>query len=154
SGAVFELVNPGGSGSWTYKTIYNFCPTRIGSGLCPDGNDPLTGLTYAGQAGGSDYDGSSLLFGATLAGGGPAGSLQGDGVAYALQLSGTTWSEKVIHGFCGLCSATCTTCADGVFPFGDMTMDANNKLWGTAIIGGSGANGAAWELTPGANLWS
>lgn len=155
AGMVFELVKPVTGSTWTFATVYDFCPTLIGSGLCSDGNDPLTGLTYAGQASGNDYDGTSLLFGATLAGGGPAGSLQGDGVVYALQLSGGAWSEKAIHFFCALCSTTCTNCADGIFPYGQIWMDANNDLWGTTLIGGSDSSGAAWELAAGsANLWT
>src|ERR1700679_3708235 len=140
AGMVFELVKPVTGSTWTFQTIYDFCPTLIGSGLCSDGNDPLTGLTYAGQASGNDYDGTSLLFGATLAGGGPAGSLQGDGVVYALQLSSGAWSQKAIHFFCALCSTTCTNCADGIFPYGQIWMDANNDLWGTTLIGGSDSN--------------
>src|SRR6185437_9675102 len=85
AGTVFELIKPSSGSTWTLQTLYSFCPSKIGSGLCPDGNDPLSGLTYAGAAGGSDYDGSSQLFGTTLAGGGPGTSLQGDGVFFALK---------------------------------------------------------------------
>jgi uncharacterized repeat protein (TIGR03803 family) len=151
-GLVFKLTKPTGSGSWGHTELYEFCSTQLAGGLCVDGKNPATGLTYLGQAAGAAYDGSSLLYGATLAGGGPTSSSQGDGTIYALE-SGTIWSQKVIHTFCSACSATCTTCSDGVSVFGQMVMDANNTLWGTTLTGGSGANGVAWQLTPGTDPW-
>src|SRR6185312_7871285 len=92
-GAVYKLSNS--TGSWVLTTIYNFCTTTSGS-ICTDGKEPRAGLTYAGQAGGSDYDGTSLLFGSTFFGG-----ANDKGAIFALQLSGGVGSEKVIHDFAG-----------------------------------------------------
>ncbi len=154
AGTVFELIKPSGSGSWTLKRLYSFCPTKVGAGLCPDGNDPMSGLTYAGAASGTAYDGTSLLFGTTLAGGGSIGTLQGDGVLFALKNTSGTWSQKVLHAFCGACSATCTVCADGVYPLGQVVMDASSNIWGTTIAGGSDSRGVAYKLTHGTDLWN
>src|SRR6185312_10624054 len=92
-GAVYKLSNA--TGTWTLTTIYDFCTTTSG-GVCTDGKEPRAGLTYAGQAGGSDYDGSALLFGSTFFGG-----ANDKGAIFALQLSGGVGSEKVIHDFAG-----------------------------------------------------
>ncbi|HWA91860.1 MAG TPA: choice-of-anchor tandem repeat GloVer-containing protein [Rhizomicrobium sp.] len=153
AGTVFRLNKPS-SGSWTLTRMYSFCPIKVGSGLCPDGNDPMSGLTYAGAAGGTAYDGTSLLFGTTLAGGGSVGTLQGDGVVFAIKNNGSSWSEKAIHVFCAACSASCTVCGDGVYPLGQVVMDASNDIWGTTIMGGIASNGAAYKLAPGTDLWN
>ncbi|MBV9694864.1 MAG: hypothetical protein JO261_14290 [Alphaproteobacteria bacterium] len=139
-GAVWELVK-NGNGTWTFQTLYSFCATTSGS-ICTDGNKPQAGLTYAGQSGGSNYDGTSLLFG-TTAGGGSTDN----GAVFALQLSGGTWSEKVIHSFAGQSS-------DGRFPNSTMWMDSSNNLWGTTKLGGEDNKGIAFELVPGADLWN
>jgi len=139
-GAVYELVKPM-SGAWTFMTLYSFCATKSGT-ICTDGQAP-TGLTYAGAAGGSDYDGTSLLFGFTHIG----GSASDDGGVFALQLSGGTWSEKVLHGFAGATS-------DGDGPVAAPWIDVSNNIWGTTGAGGSQSKGIAFELTPGANLWT
>ena len=143
AGSVYELVKPATSGgSWSYSQVYTFCSL----GGCVDGNDPYSGLTYSGAASGADYDGTSLLFGETLAGG--FGGTQGSGGVYALQpVVGSTWSEKVIHDFC-----TCTT--DGLEPGGGLYMDASDNLWGTTFLGGSDGNGIAFELAHGTDEWN
>jgi uncharacterized repeat protein (TIGR03803 family) len=139
-GAVYELIKPA-SGAWTFSTLYSFCATMSGS-TCTDGKGPH-GLSYAGAAGGSDYDGSSLLFGFTSSG----GSTSNKGAVYALQLSGGTWSEKVLHGFAGGTS-------DGAGPVGSPWIDGSNNIFGTTSSGGSQGKGTAFELTPGMNLWT
>jgi uncharacterized repeat protein (TIGR03803 family) len=155
AGTVWELVKPVGAGSWTYKSIYKFCPDLVGSVGCADGDDPLTGLTYAGAQSGTAYDGSSLLFGATYVGGSDAENSYGNGVLYALQLSGTTWSQNAFYDFCPSCSESCTGCGDGVRPYGDIVLDANNKFWGTTIEGGRQGRGMTYELSPSSsNLWT
>jgi hypothetical protein len=135
--------------TWTETALHAFCA----SSGCSDGGGPGLPVLKSGNVLYSvTSGGGSLLYGATLAGGGPTSSSQGDGTIYALE-SGTIWSQKVIHEFCSACSATCTTCSDGVSVFGQMVMDANNTLWGTTLTGGSGANGVAWQLTPGTDPW-
>ncbi|MBV9992576.1 MAG: hypothetical protein JOZ72_14955 [Alphaproteobacteria bacterium] len=140
-GGVYKLNAPGGGGGWTITTIYSFCTTTSGS-ICTDGDSPRAGLTYAGQAGGSQYDGTSLLFGNTFIGG-----ANDHGAVFALQLSGGVWSEKVIHDFAGA-----TT--DGQNPTSSMWMDGSNNIFGTTLHGGSASKGFVFELTPGMNQWT
>lgn len=141
-GGVWRLNAPGGGGGgWTMTVLYNFCTTMSGT-ICTDGKGPRAGLTYAGQASGTQYDGSALLFGTTYQGG-----ASDNGAVYALQLSSGVWSEKVIHDFAG-------TTSDGATPESTMWMDGSNNLWGTTQFGGSANKGMVFELTPGANQWT
>jgi hypothetical protein len=155
AGTVFELLKPAGAGAWTYHNIYKFCPDKIGDVECEDGDDPLSGLTYAGAAGGSAYDGTSLLFGTTYVGGDDFEGSYGNGTLFALQLASGVWSQKVLYEFCPSCTESCTGCGDGVRPYGNFVMDANNKFWGTTITGGRQGRGMAYEIAPGgSNLWT
>jgi uncharacterized repeat protein (TIGR03803 family) len=138
-GAVWELVKPATGSAYTFVDLYDFCATTSGS-ICTDGKAPH-GLTYEGAAAGSDYNGSDLLYGTTSSGGSAD-----DGTVFAMQLSGGTWSEKVIHSFTG-------TTSDGKSPT-EPWVDASNNIWGTTGSGGSQNKGAAYELTPGANPWT
>ena len=38
--------------------------------------------------------------------------------------------------------------SDGGYPVGDVTLDANGNLFGTASAGGSNDYGVVWEITP------
>src|SRR5579862_141445 len=155
AGTVFELQKPAGAGSWTYKNIYKFCPDEMDGIICEDGDAPMTGLTYAGAAGGTAYDGTSLLFGATYVGGDDEEGSYGNGTIYALKNTSGSWSEEVLYEFCPTCTESCAPCGDGVRPYGDFVMDANNKFWGTTITGGTSGRGIVYELAPsGSNLWT
>jgi uncharacterized repeat protein (TIGR03803 family) len=125
-----------------YTVMYDFCS----SANCADGAQPNASLTYVGQASGSLYDGSSLLFGTTIDGGDPIP--QNWGVAYVLKKSGSTWLEKVLHTFCPV---TCLT-NDGGEPLG-ITIDANNVIYGVSA-GGAGPLGLVYKLTPTGNLFN
>jgi uncharacterized repeat protein (TIGR03803 family) len=140
-GAVWELVKPATGSTWTFSDLYDFCATTSGA-TCTDGNNPRDGLTYAGAASGTDYDGTSLLFGTTATGGS-----SNDGTVFAMKLTSGTWAEKVIQSFAG-------STADGNAPQSHPWMDGSNNLWGTTLLGGSKNKGIAYELTPGANLWT
>jgi len=140
-GVAFELVKPTSGTTWTLTTLYDFCTTTSGS-ICTDGKEPDAGLTYVGSAGGSDYDGTSLLFGITGFGG-----TSNDGAVFALQLSGGTWSQKVLHAFSGATS-------DGNVPLGTLYTDGSGNIWGTTRSGGSANRGVAYKLAPGANPWT
>jgi len=139
-GEIFELQKPAIAGNpWVYHVVYDFC---TGSS-CTDGKTPGAGLTYAGASSGTEYDGTSLLFGTTSSGG-----ANNHGAVYALQLSGGTWSEKVIRSFKG--SPT-----DGDTPSGGaLWMDSSNNLWGTTNFGGSAGKGIAFKLHPRGDLWT
>lgn len=138
-GEVFELQKPAIVGDpWVFRTVYAFCSVAG----CTDGQYPDAGLTYAGASSGTKYDGTSLLFGTTSTGG-----ADNHGTVYALQLSGSTWSEKVIRSFKG--SPT-----DGDSPNSTMWMDGSNNLWGTTELGGSAGKGIVFKLHPRGDLWT
>jgi len=138
-GEVYELQKPAMAGNpWVYHVVYDFCAVAG----CTDGQTPGAGLTYAGASSGTEYDGTSLLFGTTGTGG-----AHNHGAVYALQLSGGIWSEKVIRSFQG-------STTDGDTPNSRMWMDSSNNLWGTTAFGGSAGKGIAFKLHPGANLWT
>jgi uncharacterized repeat protein (TIGR03803 family) len=142
AGTAWELVKPTSGGVWTLQTLVAFC--QFGAG-CADGSEPISGLFYAGQAGGTAYDGTSTLYGTTAFGGGS--TAPGGGTVFGLHLSGGTWTRGTIHAFCPSCT-TCVNCPDGIFPSGQVVMDASDNIWGTTIVGGSNSSGVAWELSP------
>lgn len=147
NGVVFEL-SPGGKNGWTYRVLYNFCQ----SSGCPDGAFPGGGLTYVGASSGVLYDGTSPLYGET--GGGGA---NGSGTVYQLISSGGQWSETVLYSFCSQGGSACT---DGAFPRGELLLDEDGALFGTADHGGGNDNGqggagVAYELIPnGDGTWT
>src|SRR6185437_10747008 len=122
-GAVFELRRNGKQ--WIETVLYSFC---VGGGECTDGKWAWTGLTYQGQSSGARYDGSSPLFGATVAGGDA-----GLGAAYELQLNGS-WSEKVIHWF------------NPASQPGPLLMDDSGNLYGVTRTGGPSGHGRLYRL--------
>jgi uncharacterized repeat protein (TIGR03803 family) len=87
-GTVYQLQHT--STGWIETVIYRFCA----SGTCPDGQSPVAGLSYAGQATGAPWDHFSPLFGTTSDGG-----TYSHGVAYKLISDGSLWNEDVIHNF-------------------------------------------------------
>jgi uncharacterized repeat protein (TIGR03803 family) len=99
-----------------------------------DGNDPEAGLTYAGQASGAPWDGSSPLYGTTSGGG-----QYNAGVAYQLVHSGSTWPLTVIHNF------------NSAGEPGPLLMDSSGNLFGTAAAGGLYQGGLMYKLA--ANTW-
>jgi len=146
-GLVFELVKPTSGTTWTLTPVYSFCSTMNAFGICTDGKTPLSKLTYSGAESGLPYNGTDLLFGMTNRGGfDDSTHLHDYGVLYVLQLSGGTWSQKTKVLFNG---------PNGEEPDAALVMDAStNVLWGTTPLGGSSGTGAAFMLTPGADLWN
>ncbi|HWA89535.1 MAG TPA: choice-of-anchor tandem repeat GloVer-containing protein [Rhizomicrobium sp.] len=135
-GTVFKLTP--GAKDWTLATLYDFCAQ--GGDACTDGKQPV-GLTYAGAASGQPYDGTSPLYG-TASGG-------ANGVAFMLQPADGPWTETVLYSFCALAQ-----CADGAGPWMPPIMDGAGNLFGVAVIGGGGDNGAIYELSPsGGGAW-
>jgi uncharacterized repeat protein (TIGR03803 family) len=123
AGTVFKLVPNADHTKWTYKEIYDFCV----SSNCSDGSSPFAGLTYAGQASGALYNGTSALFGTTTYGG-----AHNSGTTYKLVLvqGPVKRKEQVLHDFCGS-----TNCPDGAVPFG-LVADAKANLFGVTQYGG------------------
>ncbi len=140
TGVVFQLTpDPTGTG-WTETVLYSFC-SQI---YCADGYQPLGGLIM---------DGAGNLYGTTRQGDNNPGTcaLAGScGVVFELtpDPTGTVWTETVLYRFCSQ-----LRCADGVYPYGGLIMDASGNLYGTT--NGGGANdgsqvgpGVVFELTP------
>jgi len=167
-GGVFELT-PSSSG-WIYSEFYDFSGENDGAiprgGLIRDQAGNLYGTTFTAGAngGGTVYEFSPSNGGWTLTtlysfsgGGGPyavltmdaAGNLYGttlldgaygQGNVFKLTPSNGSWTYTSLHDFTGG--------SDGGQPFGQVTLDANGNLYGTASIGGASNKGVVWEITP------
>jgi uncharacterized repeat protein (TIGR03803 family) len=134
-GVAFELMPNADRSQWTLKVLYNFC-TQNGD-TCTDGENPISGLSYAGAASGAPYDGASPLYGVTQAGGDA-----NNGTVFALKPGRKNWSEQVLYSFCGLAN-----CVDGSRPNGDLIMDGYRTLYGTTQGGGANNNsGTVFEV--------
>jgi len=135
AGTVFELVPNSKKTQWTLNVLFQFCPG--GGPSCPDGKQPVAGLTYAGQASGAPYDGTSPLYGTTTAGG-----AADSGTIFKLSpRPNGHWRESVIYDFC-----SARNCKDGTAPIADMAMDGAGNLFGTAAGGGAQSLGTVFEL--------
>ena len=166
-GAVFELTRSGSG--WTEATIYQF-------GAPPDGNSPAGGLIFdlsgnlygTTQYGGANGVGTAfelmhsgggwterILYSLT-GGGGPTDSLVRDpsgnlygtscnggihnsGSVFKLIPSGGGWTETDLYDFTGG--------NDGYCPLGNVILDTQGNIYGTAIFGGSHGDGVVFEIT-------
>jgi uncharacterized repeat protein (TIGR03803 family) len=106
------------NGGWTFSVLYSFTGT--------EGGLPFAGVT-------SDKSGN--LYGTTTWGG--AYQL---GTVYKLTRSGDSWMYTSLHDFTGG--------DDGSWPAGNVVLDANGNLYGTATQGGAYYHGVVWEITP------
>ena len=137
AGGVFRLhPTNAGKTKWTYETLYTFCPQN---GDCLDGSAPIE-LTYEGAASGAPYDGTSPLYGSTVAGG--AGN---SGTVFQLAPRRRNWSQKVIYSFCAQ-----TNCPDGMSPAYALFPDASGNLYGVTTSGGTENQGLVFKLKPNA----
>jgi len=153
AGTVFRLSPPaGGSGSWTYTVLYDFCAT--GGSSCTDGSAPVAGLIL---------DTRGNLYGTAQKGGGGLSGTAYNGVVF--QLSPTSsgappWNLHVLHAFCPT-----TGCADGYKPDGRLTYAGAQSgslynglapLYSTAERGGPNGLGAVFRIKPNGSttLWS
>ena len=170
-GSVFQFA-PAGSG-WSQNTLYSF---QNGSdGANPDGGlifDPagnLYGTTtakgpgsggtvfelapqqngtwaftalyaFAGQAGGGPQasltmDAAGNIYGTTYKDG-----VYGSGSVFELRPSNGAWLYTDLHDF--------TSGSDGAEPLGNVVLDSNGNLYGTAFTGGGDGFGSVFEITP------
>ncbi|MGB9253906.1 MAG: choice-of-anchor tandem repeat GloVer-containing protein [Candidatus Korobacteraceae bacterium] len=126
-GTVFEL-SPSGGGSWTFQLLYS---------LAYDGTFDF--VIY-GPTGTLTMDASGSLYGTTFMDGAySAGSV------FKLTPQNGSWSYTSLHDF--------TAGFDGSNPFGNVVMDANGNVYGTAGQGGGNecnglSCGDVWEITP------
>ncbi len=138
-GVVYEL--PAAGRSHKLVVLYAFCSEAD----CTDGEAPLAGLAYAGQASGALYDGSNPLYGVTSQGG-----ANGLGVAYALQSQSGSWTESKLYDFC---AAGGTTCTDGEEPEAQLLVQGSDTLYGTAFGGTTENAGVVFKLAPHGGRW-
>jgi uncharacterized repeat protein (TIGR03803 family) len=148
-GVVYELSPPASRDQeWTLKVLYNFCAQPN----CADGNQPLTGVTYAGAASGAPYDGVSPLYGTTSFGGN--GANPGSGVVFSLTPHGGAWQESVLYSFC----PDLDTCAGGNQPAeaGSLSFDAKGNIYGATQWGGTDqlGHGVLYELSRKGGTWN
>jgi uncharacterized repeat protein (TIGR03803 family) len=129
-GTVFELT-PTGTGGWTEKILYNFCPA---SPSCTDGENP----TFAKLL----FDSAGNIYGTAYAGG-----ALGNGAVFELSPLGSSWNYQVLYSFTGQ--------PDAANPINGLVMDASGNIYGTAYAGGGGNNGAIFQLHPtGTGTWT
>ena len=117
-GTVFEL-SPSGD-NWNLSTIYRF------SG--GDGTNP-------GPDGGVIMDASGNLYGTTYAEG-----FYGLGSVFKLTPTGSGWVYDPLYDF--------QPFQGGQYPIGNLLLDANGNIFGTASEGGDYGGGTVWEITP------
>ena len=80
-------------------------------------------------------DAAGSLYGTTVGDG-----AYGQGNVFKLTLSDGRWIYTSLYDFTGG--------SDGGQPWGQVTLDASGKLYGTASAGGANNNGVVWEITP------
>jgi uncharacterized repeat protein (TIGR03803 family) len=108
-----------------YQVIHNFCTQRT----CADGEVPRNGLVM---------DAAGNLYGTASAGG-----TENKGTAFELIQTNGKWREKRLHNFCQVGGGGCD---DGSSPQSALIMDAAGNLYGTTEDGGSGHQGAIFEI--------
>jgi len=117
-GAIYKLT-PQSSGSWTESVLHSF--NLDGS----DGTSPVASMAI---------DSAGKLYG-TASGGG----MFHFGIVFELSLSGSTWTETVLHSF--------GNGSDGANPQAGVVADAAGHLYGTTVRGGSFEVGTVFEVT-------
>jgi uncharacterized repeat protein (TIGR03803 family) len=128
NGAVFELSPPTQRGkSWTEKTLYSF------DAAAGDLFEPIGPLVLH----------NGKLYGTTY--GGPSAD---PGGVFELSLSGSTWTETILHIFTG-------TLSDGWYPQYGVVFDSSGNLYGATYQGGSHEVGVIFQLVPGTGgIWT
>ena len=125
AGTVFKLNQV--NSSWVFSPLYEFTGAS-------DGGFPFGGVTIGPNG---------ALYGTTQQGGD-----EGDGTVYALRPPATFcrsvtcyWDETVLHSFTGA--------PDGALPeYVNLVFDQAGDIYGTTYVGGVGAYGIVFELTP------
>lgn len=144
NGVVFRLTPNETKTHYHYDMIYEFC---VEFSACQDGAKPTGGLTFAGDATGATYDGIAALYGSTMLGGRDANG----GLVFSLTpgTDGGAPNVKQLYKFCRFVTQPDHICTDGANPVGNLVVDKNGNIWGTAMAGGNTTNsGLMFELVP------
>jgi uncharacterized repeat protein (TIGR03803 family) len=130
AGNLYGTTEGGGSGG--AGTVFKLDPagneTILHSFAGPDGSLPITDLVQ---------DAAGNLYGTTFEGGNYAGlcfQSAGCGVVYKVDALG---NFTLLHSFSG---------PDGEIPYAGLTLDSQNNLYGTAIVGGPSNNGLIFKI--------
>ena len=137
-GTVFKLTPPSTGSGWTETILYRF------NG--PDGAAPFGGVSFDSSSG--------ALYGTTAFGGsgtcvGLPNSTNNPGCGTIFKLAPPSepegaWTQSVLYSFTGG--------SDGASPYGGVTVDASEVLYGTAAFGGNSACssgcGTVFKLEP------
>jgi uncharacterized repeat protein (TIGR03803 family) len=116
AGVVYELT-PNGDGTWSEIVLHRFCSDDS----CADGALPNGSLVL---------DAAGDLLGTAEAGGRHCPPFRADGCGLVFKID-PNGQETVLHYFCSK-----QDCADGAFPFGGLTADPAENLFGTTRYGG------------------
>lgn len=141
SGVVFRLTPNDNKTHYHFDKIYDFC---VEFSACQDGAKPTGGLTFAGDATGSTYDGVAPLYGSTVQGGRSTNA----GLVFSLTpgAAGAAPTVKQLYKFCQFGHSSCT---DGKNPIGNMVVDKNGNIWGATMAGGGATGpGTLFKLVP------
>lgn len=141
NGVVFRLTPNENKTHYHFDKIYEFC---VEFSACQDGAKPTGGLTFAGDASGSTYDGVSPIYGSTVFGG--RGSNGGLVFSLTPGVDGAAPKMKQLYKFCQFGGQSCT---DGKNPVGNIVVDKNGNIWGTTMAGGGASSpGTVFKLVP------
>jgi uncharacterized repeat protein (TIGR03803 family) len=169
---VFEL-SPS-AGGWTYRVLHTFTGAIDGewpqTTFITDAAGNLYGTKSGGGPGGGggtvfelspsggNWDFSTLYSLPTLRGGdGPRGKLLMDaaGNLYGTSLTGGAYWQGLVFKLTPTNGGWQFTSLhdfqypqEGMWPAGDLFLDASGNLFGTAAQGGDSGNGTVWEITP------
>ena len=117
-------LSPGKHGKWKFTEVHAFT-----------GSDGIGGSA-----------GRMILRGRTFYDANTAGGLYGDGNIFALTRQHGEWNYTVLYDFTGD--------PDVGFPYGGLTFDAMNNIYGTTYYDGAHDQGGVYQLTSKHGTWS
>jgi uncharacterized repeat protein (TIGR03803 family) len=129
-GVVYKLTKSR-AGVWSAKVLHDF------GAVAGDGEYPTGSLVFD--------DGN--LYGTTQGGGAYTnGTERSGGTVFELAVTGTTFTESVLHSF--------GNGTDGASPRCNLIFDSSGNLYGTTFSGGTDGSGTVFELSPSGSSWT